>query len=388
MRAVQEAVETDGEQLMNFKVLIRRIARSRGRMAVLASVAAMGVGVVSAPAALASGVTSLSQGAGIALSPNPLTSTGTVSLALPLSLSLSEPAQLFSLTNTSTGPASGALRAQGPSFGLEGTAVGTAGGGEGVLGSGGTDAIGVLGVGGGSLAGISGAGGKSAGPGGTFNGGASGTAGQASGLGVVATGAPANPIQAGQAGTVAGAGIEAVGGNDSHPRVGGIGGDAGAGVVALGGAGTNSNDGGDGIDATAGPGPGALAGKFTGNVTVSGTLSANQLVAPLSWQPLTLLNGWSGGPFGTATPAVAVDGEGIVHFRGAMNESGTSTTTPFVLPAQFRPAHTVYIPVDTVNATTGRLEIEPDGTVAVEDTASGSNARAFTSLDGATYSLG
>jgi hypothetical protein len=54
-----------------------------------------------------------------------------------------------------------------------------------------------------------------------------------------------------------------------------------------------------------------------------------------------------------------------------MNESGTSTTTPFVLPAQFRPAHTVFIPVDTVNATTGRLEIETNGTVAVEDTSIG-----------------
>jgi hypothetical protein len=348
----------------------------------------MGVGALSAPAALASGVTSLTQGTGIALSPNPLTSSGTVSLALPLLLSVSEPSQLFSLTNTSSGAASGALRAQGASFGVEGTAVGTAGGGEGVFGSGGTDAVGVLGVGGGSLAGVEGAGGKSAGPGGSFNGGASGTAGQASGLGVIATGAPANPVQAGRQGTVAGAGIEAVGGKDSQPRVNGIGGDAGAGIVALGGAGTNSNDGGDGIDATAGPGPGALAGRFTGNVTVSGTLSAGQLVAPLSWQPLPLLNGWSGGPFGTGTPAVAVDGEGIVHFRGAMNESGTSTTTPFVLPAQFRPAHTVFIPVDTVNATTGRLEIESNGTVTVQDTASGSNARAFTSLDGATYSLG
>jgi hypothetical protein len=33
-------------------------------------------------------------------------------------------------------------------------------------------------------------------------------------------------------------------------------------------------------------------------------------------------------------------------------------------------------------------QIEPDGTVLVQDTASGSNARALTSLDGATYSLG
>ena len=250
------------------------------------------------------------------------------------------------------------------------------------------DAIGVFGTGGGPLAGVEGEGGLSAGPGGLFDGGASGTAGQASGSGVIAKGAPANPVQTGHQGTFGGAGIEAVGGNDSQPRSGDVGGDAGAGIVALGGAGTNSDDGGDGIDATAGPGPGALAGRFTGNVVVSGTLSAGQLVAPLSWQPLSLLNNWSGGPSGTATPAVALDGEGIVHFRGAMAESGTFNATAFVLPARFRPAHTVFIAVDTVNATTGRLQIDNNGTVLVQDTAGGSNARTFTSLDGATYSLG
>jgi hypothetical protein len=384
MGAVEKAVQTDGHKLMQCVFLSRRPARRCGRAVVLTGVAAVLVGAMSAPAALANGVTSLSQGPGVALSPNPITSTGTISLALPLSLSLSAPSQLFSLTNTSTATGSGGLRAQGQTFGVGGSAAT----GEGVFGSGTTDAIGVFGTGGGPLAGVEGEGGLSAGPGGLFDGGASGTAGQASGSGVIAKGAPANPVQTGHQGTFGGAGIEAVGGNDSQPRSGDVGGDAGAGIVALGGAGTNSDDGGDGIDATAGPGPGALAGRFTGNVVVSGTLSAGQLVAPLSWQPLSLLNNWSGGPSGTATPAVALDGEGIVHFRGAMAESGTFNATAFVLPARFRPAHTVFIAVDTVNATTGRLQIDNNGTVLVQDTAGGSNARTFTSLDGATYSLG
>ena len=385
MGAVEEAVEKDGNKLIQFGFPSRRAAARRGRAAVLTGVTAVLVGALSAPAAFASGVTSLRQGAGIALSPNPITSTGKISLALPLSLSLSEPSQLFSLTNTSTITGSGGLRAQGNTFGVGGTAAT----GEGVFGVGTTNAIGVFGTGGGPFAGVEGQGGLTAGPGGLFKGAASGTAGQASGIGVIATGAPANPVQgAGHPGTFGGAGIETVGGNATHTPSGGVGSDAGAGIIAHGGAGTKGNAGGDGIDASAGPGPGALAGKFTGNVSVSGKLSASQLSAPLSWQTLTLLNSWSGGPFGTGTPAVALDGQGIVHFRGAMNESGTFNATAFVLPAQFRPAHTVFIAVDTVDASTGRLEIETNGTVLVQDTASGANAQGFTSLDGATYSLG
>lgn len=332
MRAVQKAVETDGEQLMKFKFLIRRVARSRGRMAVLAGVAAMGVGALSAPAALASGVTSLSSGAGIALSPNPITSTGTVSLALPLSLTSSTAGDIFSLTNTSTALGSGAILGVGHSRGV----VGFAAAGSGVLGQGTSNAIGVQGQGGGVSEGVLGVGGSSNGAGGEFIGG------------------PAS----------------------------------GAGLVADGGSGSGGSGGGDAIDAIAGPG--ALAGRFAGNVSVSGTLSASHLAAPLSWTTLSLLNSWSGGPFGTGKPAVALDGQGIVHFRGAMQDSGSSfNATAFVLPAQFRPANTVFIPVDTVDATTGRLEIETNGTVLVQDTASGgANAKTFTSLDGATYSLG
>ena len=43
----------------------------------------------------------------------------------------------------------------------------------------------------------------------------------------------------------------------------------------------------------------------------------------LTFTPLTLVNGWTGGPFSTGNPAVNKS-NGIVHFKGAM-ASGTTT---------------------------------------------------------------
>ncbi len=79
---------------------------------------------------------------------------------------------------------------------------------------------------------------------------------------------------------------------------------------------------------------------------------------------LTLLNGWTAGPFGTGQPSVAIIG-GIVHFRGAIATSGTNPE-PFVLPASFRPSTNIFVPVDLCNATNGRLDIAPSGAVSVQ----------------------
>lgn len=101
---------------------------------------------------------------------------------------------------------------------------------------------------------------------------------------------------------------------------------------------------------------------------------------------LALLNGWSGGPFSTRTPAVqAVDG--VVHFRGAMSTGGT-TPTAFRLPAALRPAQDVYVAADLCGATNGRLSIQTNGTVSVQAAGDFANAACFTSLEGITYTLG
>jgi hypothetical protein len=102
---------------------------------------------------------------------------------------------------------------------------------------------------------------------------------------------------------------------------------------------------------------------------------------------LTLLNGWTAGPFSTGQPSVAIIG-GIVRFRGAIATSGTNPE-PFVLPASFRPSTNVFVPVDLCNATNGRLDIAPSGVVTVEQQSGDpfSNAQCFTSLDGASFAL-
>jgi hypothetical protein len=99
--------------------------------------------------------------------------------------------------------------------------------------------------------------------------------------------------------------------------------------------------------------------------------------------PLTLINGWKNAPFGTSAAAVE-EVSGIVHFKGAI-ASGTSSH-PFTLPAAFRPATNVYVPVDLCNAHNGRLFIQPNGSVTIQaENGTFSNAQCFTSLDGASF---
>ncbi len=103
-----------------------------------------------------------------------------------------------------------------------------------------------------------------------------------------------------------------------------------------------------------------------------------------SFTPLTLQNGWTTSPFGTSAAAVRTI-SGIVHFKGAIATIG-SNPVPFTLPAAFRPATVVFVPVDLCNATNGRLQIEPTGVVTVQaEGGTFSNAACFTSLDGVWF---
>jgi hypothetical protein len=99
---------------------------------------------------------------------------------------------------------------------------------------------------------------------------------------------------------------------------------------------------------------------------------------------VTLQNGWTGSPFGTSAAAARTI-SGIVHLKGAIATTGTNPV-PFTLPAGFRPASAVFVPVGLCNATGGRLQIEPTGVVTVQ-AAGGlfSNAACLTSLDGASF---
>ena len=123
---------------------------------------------------------------------------------------------------------------------------------------------------------------------------------------------------------------------------------------------------------------------------VDGTVGSYTACAGATGQPftpLTLQNGWTGAPFGTANVAAALDCSGIVQLKGGMSTTGTILQT-FTLPSGLRPAADVYLPVDGVDATKVRLYIASSGlayVVAQGGTASASNAEKFTSLEGASF---
>jgi hypothetical protein len=124
-------------------------------------------------------------------------------------------------------------------------------------------------------------------------------------------------------------------------------------------------------------------------VGVAGTSAAQAITIASatqasSWTSLALQNGWTGSPFGASAPAVRLI-SGVVHLKGAMATTG-SNPVPFTLPSGFRPASTVFVPVDLCNATNGRLQIPPTGVVTVQAEGSAfSNAACFTSLDGVSF---
>src|SRR5215469_8964204 len=111
---------------------------------------------------------------------------------------------------------------------------------------------------------------------------------------------------------------------------------------------------------------------------------ASFALSPTSFTALTLQNGWMNAPYGTSNAAVR-NISGIVHLKGAIWTNGTNAD-PFVLPAGFRPAKLVYVPVDLCGGNKGRLDILLDGVVAVEaENSAFTQAACFTSLDGASF---
>ncbi|MGI8572728.1 MAG: hypothetical protein ACR2L9_08925 [Solirubrobacteraceae bacterium] len=123
--------------------------------------------------------------------------------------------------------------------------------------------------------------------------------------------------------------------------------------------------------------------------TATTAQTANSLPA-LNWVPLTLINGWSDNyPPGEArVPAVAVDAQGVVHFRGELTSSGTSDIFG-VMPAQFRPSQSVFMPAALKFNNLGTVTVNPDGTMVVANTTGTHQEElTITSLDGLTYPLG
>jgi hypothetical protein len=115
----------------------------------------------------------------------------------------------------------------------------------------------------------------------------------------------------------------------------------------------------------------------------NGTTSQANAGSPAVFTQLKLKNGWTGGPFRTSNPAIALV-SGIVHFKGAMASTG-SNSLAFILPAKFRPAKPVFVQVGMCDGTPGRLLIATNGITIVEAENDFRNATCLTSLDGASF---
>lgn len=150
------------------------------------------------------------------------------------------------------------------------------------------------------------------------------------------------------------------------------------------------------------PSPGTLIATIALFVALGGVAVAlpgtntvnNGDVKDLKFTGLTLKNGWVGGAFGTRAPAVAIGAQGVVHFKGAMEQSPGGSTNAFNLPAKYRQQQNkvLYVTVDMCDSSTGRLIINPNGAVNVQtdidDHIAGADtdAQCFTSLEGASFS--
>jgi len=101
---------------------------------------------------------------------------------------------------------------------------------------------------------------------------------------------------------------------------------------------------------------------------------------------LSLQNGWTGGPYGTAAPQ-AQQLDYVVHFQGAMATNGTNNVA-FQLPPGWRPVYNVFLKVDLCAGHNGQLEIFTNGYAEVYPEGGfsvWSRAQCFTSLDGVSF---
>ena len=104
--------------------------------------------------------------------------------------------------------------------------------------------------------------------------------------------------------------------------------------------------------------------------------------AAVTWKSFTLKNSWVFGGYSTFHAGYYKDGQGIVHLRGSL--AGGTSGYAFRLPAGYRPAKFLWLPIYTNSANAGGLEIDPNGKVYPLDPGGGSSVL-FSSLDGVSF---
>lgn len=124
----------------------------------------------------------------------------------------------------------------------------------------------------------------------------------------------------------------------------------------------------------------------TNGLTNPGTYSACTGATGQAFTALTLQNGWTGGAFSTATPAAALDCNGIVQLKGGMSTTGANLQA-FTLPAGLMPSMSVYLPIAGTNAAKVQLYINGNTGAATTSAASGNtpDTTTFTSLEGVSF---
>lgn len=119
--------------------------------------------------------------------------------------------------------------------------------------------------------------------------------------------------------------------------------------------------------------------------------SHTAITSGVSWNSIGLVNGWSSenGTYQTGNPKVAVQNN-VVYLSGSLHQVTLGSETFAFLPAQFRPAHNMYLAVYTNGDTVGTLYIGSNGTMEAYSPGtcgSGNTAQCFTSLAGVSYPI-
>ena len=119
--------------------------------------------------------------------------------------------------------------------------------------------------------------------------------------------------------------------------------------------------------------------------------SHTAITSGVSWNSLSLVNGWSSenATYGTGNPKVAIQNN-VVYLSGSLHQVTLGSDTFAFLPTQFRPTHNLYITVYTNGDTVGTVYIASNGTMeayAPGACGSGNTAQCYTSLAGVSYPI-
>ena len=107
-------------------------------------------------------------------------------------------------------------------------------------------------------------------------------------------------------------------------------------------------------------------------------------ITSVTWHKLSLLNGWksSQSTWNSGNPSYAISG-GVVYLSGSLH-GGAADSNFAILPKAARPAHWLYLTVDTYNGSHGTLRITSAGEMSVYSTPS-DKATTFASLAAVSY---